>query len=182
MVNIIVAFPKLENGKNIKNILVRNGFQVGAVCSTGAQILQQADLLEDGIVICAARLKDMMYLQLRECLPPHFQMLVAVNPNTWGEGAPENVVCLAMPFKVHELVSTLEMMYGVVIRRKKKKKSRLTKRSEEETQTIQKAKEVLMVRNRMTEEEAHRYMQKCSMDNGTSLVETAQMILSMMQG
>ena len=28
--------------------------------------------------------------------------------------------------------------------------------------------------------EAHRYIQKCSMDSGTNMVETAQMILSMM--
>ena len=42
------------------------------------------------------------------------------------------------------------------------------------------AKELLMVRNHMTEEEAHRYLQKTSMDSGTNLVETAQMVLSMM--
>ena len=28
MTRIIVAFPKAENGKNIKNVLVRNGYQV----------------------------------------------------------------------------------------------------------------------------------------------------------
>ena len=37
-----------------------------------------------------------------------------------------------------------------------------------------------MVRNNMSEEEAHRYIQKRSMDNGTGLIETAQMILSLM--
>ena len=35
-------------------------------------------------------------------------------------------------------------------------------------------------RNQMTEEEAHRYLQKTSMDNGTSFTETAQMILGML--
>ena len=34
-------------------------------------------------------------------------------------------------------------------------------------------------RNSMTEEEAHRYIQKCSMDSGTNLVETAQMVISL---
>ena len=33
--------------------------------------------------------------------------------------------------------------------------------------------------NHMTEEEAHRYIQKCSMDSGTSLTETAEMVISM---
>ena len=37
-----------------------------------------------------------------------------------------------------------------------------------------------MERNNMTEEEAHRYIQKCSMDSGTNLVETAQMVLTLL--
>lgn len=32
----------------------------------------------------------------------------------------------------------------------------------------------------MSEEEAHRYLQKNSMDSGNSMVETAQMVLSIM--
>ena len=38
-----------------------------------------------------------------------------------------------------------------------------------------------MERNGFSEEEAHRYIQKRSMDNGTELVEVSQMILSLMQ-
>ena len=47
---------------------------------------------------------------------------------------------------------------------------------------IKEAKELLMARNHMTEEEAHRYLQRCSMDSGTNVVETAQMVLSLMGG
>ena len=42
------------------------------------------------------------------------------------------------------------------------------------------AKALLMERNKLTEEEDHQYMQKRSMDNGTGLTETAQMILSLL--
>ena len=52
-------------------------------------------------------------------------------------------------------------------------------RSEEEKETIQKAKILLMERNNLTEEEAHRYIQKTSMDSGTNMVETAQMLLAL---
>ena len=34
-----------------------------------------------------------------------------------------------------------------------------------------------MLRNHMTEAQAHRYIQKCSMDSGTDMTETAYMIL-----
>ena len=37
-----------------------------------------------------------------------------------------------------------------------------------------------MDRNNMTEEEAHRYLQKSSMDSGTNMLETAQMVLTIM--
>ena len=49
----------------------------------------------------------------------------------------------------------------------------------EEQNLIMRAKELLMERNNMTESEAHRYIQKCSMDSGTNLVETAQMVISL---
>ena len=45
---------------------------------------------------------------------------------------------------------------------------------------IAEAKALLMERNNMTEEEAHRYLQKNSMDSGTNIVETAEMVLSIM--
>ena len=54
-------------------------------------------------------------------------------------------------------------------------------RSKEDQQLINKAKLVLMERNGFSEEEAHRYIQKRSMDNGTGLVEVSQMILSLME-
>ena len=177
MINIIVAFPKMENAKNIKSILVKNGFRVNAVCTSGAQVLQHADMLEEGIIVCAGRLQDMMYIQLREYLSPHFQMLVVASAGLLEAEKSENVVSLTMPLKVHELVGTLEMMANSLMRRRRKK-GRPAGRSEEEKQMIQKAKEVLMARNNMTEEEAHRYMQKSSMDSATNLAETAQMILS----
>lgn len=58
MTNIIVVLPKLEDAKNIKNILVRNGFHVTGIGNSGAQALSQADDLNDGIVICSYRLPD----------------------------------------------------------------------------------------------------------------------------
>ena len=51
---------------------------------------------------------------------------------------------------------------------------------DQDREMIEQAKAVLMERNSFSEDEAHRYIQKRSMDNGTGLVETAQMILSLM--
>lgn len=50
-------------------------------------------------------------------------------------------------------------------------------RAEEEQRLIRQAKALLMDINRMTEAEAHRFLQKRSMDTGTRLAEAAQHII-----
>ena len=179
MVNLIVAFPKLEEAKNIKNILIRNGFQVIAVCTSGAQVLNYAEELGGGIVVCGYRLMDMIYEELLPDLPPDFEMLLVASPGRCRDTSWDNMVRLAMPIKVHDLVSTLEMMSQNQVRRRRKRRQQPKMRNQEEADLIARAKAVLMERNDMSEGDAHRYIQKCSMDSGTNLVETAQMVLSL---
>ena len=103
MTNIIVVLPKLEDAKGLKNILVRNGFQVTGVCTTGAQAISQADGLHDGIVICSYKMMDMVYDQLHECLPGGFEMLLLASQRLVNECYGNDIVCLSMPLKVNDL-------------------------------------------------------------------------------
>ena len=179
MANVIVAFSKPEDAKNIRNILAKNGFSVAAVCTSGAQAINSADELGSGIVVCGARFADMVYEELYDCLPPGDRMLLGASPGLWNGRAPEDVVCLGLPLKVHDLISTLEMMMESLVRRRRKQRLKPLERSREEQELIKQAKALLMDRNHMTEADAHRYLQKCSMDSGTNMVETAQMIMSL---
>ena len=43
MISVIVVFPKLEEAKSIKNLLVRNGIEVMAACTTAAQVINITD-------------------------------------------------------------------------------------------------------------------------------------------
>ena len=181
MTNIIVALPRLEDAKGIKNVLVRSGFQVTGCCSTGAQAISQADGLNDGILICSYKLADMMYNELHECLPQGFEMLLVASQSVIQECYGNDIVCLAMPLKVNDLISTVNMMADQILSRRRRQRLKARTRSAEEDALIQAAKELLMARNHMDEEEAHRYLQKCSMDSGTNLVETSQMVLSVMK-
>lgn len=181
MSNILVVFPKIEDAKSIKNLLVKNGFRVNAVCTTGAQVLSYADEYNDGIVICGYKLIDMMYSELHENLPKGFDMLLMGSQRVLAECRGTDIMGLAMPLKVYDLVNTVGMMEQTIARRKKKLKAKPKERDPKEEALIKKAKEILMNRNNMTEEEAHRYIQKCSMDSSTNMVETAQMIMAMMQ-
>ena len=173
MTRVVVGFSKPDDAKSIKGILMRSGFQVIGVCTTGSQILSTCEDLN------GCRFSDMMYEELRECLPASMEMLMIASPGRVTSPVPEGIVCLPMPLRVHDLISTLEMMASSQVRRRKKQRLQPRERSQEERFLIQKAKVLLMERNNMTETEAHRYLQKCSMDSGTNLAETAQMVMSL---
>lgn len=178
MFNVIVAFPKLEDAKSIKNILVQNGITVDAVLTSASSVIATVEELDYGIVICSYRFRDMYYIDLKECLPEGFTMLLLASATKMDEVAGNDVIALRMPFKTYELVNTIEMMMQAYQRRKKKEKPK--KRTMEEEKVLEHAKALLMERNNMTEIEAHRYIQKTSMDSGTNMIETAEMILSIM--
>ena len=171
--NIIVVFPKAEQAKAVRSILIKGGYTVDCVCATGAQALSAANGLDDGIIICTYRLPDMMYSELYEYLAPRFEMLLIGSKSQIDDRELEDIVGLSVPIKVNELLQTVEMMAYTYARKKKKRR---------QSPRVRTAKALLMERNHFSEEEAHRYLQKRSMENGTGLQETAQMILSMLGG
>lgn len=179
MTNIVVVFPRIEDAKNVKNLLVRNGYPVAAVCTTGAQALHYADGFVNGVMICAYKLPDMMYAEIKEYMPKGFEMILLASASRTSECA--DVVSVAMPFAVRDFLNTLEISIQTVLYKKRKMRQKPVERNEEEKQIINRAKTVLMQHEHMTEEEAHRYLQKCSMDSGTNLVEASHMLLAMMK-
>ena len=179
MFSVIVGFPKLEDANSIKNVLIRNGYNVSEACTLGSQVISLANDLDEGIIVCGYRFSDMHFSELYNYLPKGFEMLLVASPEKLEYCQDNNIVCLQMPIKTLDLLNTVQMMSYQYQRRKKKDKEKPKSRSEEEIALIKKAKMILVDRNNMTEEEAHRYLQKTSMDSGTNLVEMSEMVLKM---
>lgn len=179
MATLIVAFPKLEEAKSVKSLLSRKGYDVAPPCVTGAQVINQADSLSDGIIICGYKLADNMhYTELYEYKPKSFEMLLVASRQHWEECRDNGIVCAAIPIKVNDLVDNIEMILREQLRQRRKRRSTPRVRSEAEKEIIAGAKLILMQKNNMTEEEAFRYIQKCSMDSGNTMVEAAKMVQS----
>ncbi|HKL80581.1 MAG TPA: ANTAR domain-containing protein [Mobilitalea sp.] len=179
MFSIIVGFPKLQDAVNIRNVIARSGYNVTEACTLGSQVISLANDLDEGIIVCGYSFSDMHYSELNNYLPKGFEMLLVASPEKLEYCQDNNIVCLQMPIKTHDLTNTLQMMTYRYQKRKKKDRDKPKSRSEEDRLVIKKAKLVLMERNNMTEEEAHRYLQKNSMDSGTNLVEMSEMVLKM---
>ena len=176
MVNVIIVFPKIEEAKSIKNLLIRNGISVTKVCTTGAQAAQAADACDDGVIICGYKFLDMMYSDLENYIPKYFDMIVLSSKKNYEEVRDSGVVCLSMPIKSMDFVNTVSLTIENLLWERKKRKSRPKERTEEEKKVIKAAKLKLMHDFEYDEQGAHRYLQKKSMDNGINIVEMAYMI------
>lgn len=175
---IIVALPRPDDARKIRKILIDHGFSDVFAVSTGAAALREISRHGHGLLISACRLKDMYYLELQDCLPEDYELILIGSAASIRE-ADSGILSLTTPLKIYDLVNTVGMVLRQMGRRlKNEKKPR--KRTEAEENYIRNAKFLLMERNNLTEEEAHRYIQKCSMDNSTNMVETAQMILTLL--
>lgn len=172
MSRMLVAFAGEKTRQRMTEILESAGIHVAASCASGAEILRWCDRLESGVVLCGYKLWDMTAEQLFECLPDSFS-IVLLATQMQLEFCREGIVRLQAPAVRSEVVDSVQMLLA----QRRESLSSIPIRSQEDQLLIRKAKELLMARNRMTEQQAHRFLQKYSMDNGAKLVQTAEKIL-----
>lgn len=102
-------------------------------------------------------------------------MLVISSPGNLELCGDRNLIKLAVPSSRAEFFASLDLARESL---QAAPGSRLhIQRSAEEERLICRAKAVLMEVNLMSEAEAHRFLQKYSMDTGLRLAETARLIL-----
>ncbi len=177
MGSILIAMPKYVDSEHIKELLASRGrISDFEICRTASEVLQISNARDYGVVICTKDFKDMSAAELAEYLPEYFGMIILTKDPALDLYS-EKTMKLMMPFKPMELVSTVEMLNMQFARQIKKSSAIPGHRNILREKAISEAKAVLMDRNGMTEPEAYRYIQKCSMDTGRSMAESAQMIL-----
>lgn len=143
MENIVIAFLKMEDAIGIKNLLVRNGYPVTAVCTSGANVLSTIDDYNDGIVVCGYKLKDMLFSELRANMPGDFEMILLASAGKISDADCEGVVPVLMPLKAADFVNTVAMLSMNIARKKKKRKNIPKTRSDEDRREIDRAKRYL---------------------------------------
>ena len=176
MIDIIIAFPKLEDANNIRKLLIKNGYDSVVACTNATQVIDMANKLDGGVVLCGYKLTDMLYLELYRCLPNGFIMVLLASASKIRQNSERGVICVPMPLKTNVLIHTIEEVISIQ-RKLYKKNSKPKPRTKKQQKVIDEAKALLMETQNMSEEDAHRYIQKISMDSGNSMSETAEMIL-----
>ena len=180
MSSIIVLMSKIEEARKIGGLLNKHGYRPDLVCSLAADALSESCRLENGVIICGGRLHDMSFVELGDCIPRYFNLIILTR-NVMNEEYPDRAVKLELPLKMSELIGAIEREFSKYYRRPSDNKVIKQTRNPEDLKYINLAKDLLMKNKGMSEPEAHRYLQKTGMDTGTSLVETARMVILLEQ-
>ena len=195
MRSLIIANPDHDMAHKLRLVLQSRGLLVHGIALSGSQVLQQASLCEDGgLIICPFRFPDMSINEIMSLLPDTFDMLVLVTASQQGSVYGSGIYTLAQPFTGIDIAEAAAGLLenrqpaglaqpteGVTYRKNRLGVIVVEKpahgRSNDEQRIIASAKALLMNRKHMSEPEAHRFLQKRSMESGIRIVELAKRLL-----
>ncbi len=175
MDKIVIAFGNDNNRNRIAELLEMSGFNPKRLCKTGKDAIRAIRAIGGGIVICGYKLVDMTADDLAYDIDDIALTLVIAQPTLLELCENESLCKLPTPVKRTDLISSVNMLISM---EENKIAVSKPKRSDEERELIQQAKQILMDKCAMTEPEAHRFIQKKSMDSGFKLISTARLIIN----
>lgn len=174
MDRIVVAIDNENNRKRICDMLEASGISLRGSCRSGAEAIRWIKKMNGGIIICGYKLADMTATDLAVDLNGTAMLLVIATPPQLELCRNDSIFKLPAPVSKGDLISSVRMLLQL-----EEKHIRISspRRSDKDNAEVVRAKELLMSKNGMSEEEAHRFIQRRSMDTGSKAVETARTII-----
>jgi CheY-like chemotaxis protein len=171
MNRLIVAFEGEKQRALVREALETGGIVPRAVCATGAEVLRRVRELGRALVVCGHKFPDMSADQLAYDLGNAAIVLVIAKNIQLSFCEHEGIFKLPAPFSRSELVASVALLGQL-----EEKSAYLPHRTAEEEAQIRRAKDILM-RSGMAEAEAHRHLQRRSMQSGERMAVIARRIL-----
>lgn len=173
MRQVIVAFERQSNCGKIREILESTGEFTCLLCRSGAQVRRAVHKLRPAIVVCGFKLADESCEGLYRDLSQRCAMLMVAPQAQLDLCETKGIFQVPTPTSRSELLASVRMLAQLAAALR----SHAPVRSPKERELVEQAKQILMERNGMTEEQAHRFLQKQSMDSGARLADTARQVL-----
>ena len=183
MKSVIIAFsnPLLTNW--VTTVLQRGGYTIEYSCKTGGDVVRVADFCTSPVILCGFQFPDMTAEDLRVALDGRLAMVTVVLPHQRDLVERNDMMIVPYPLSPMDLFLAIEDAAKAAAREavstetRGTGKGRANDRPAEEKLLILKAKNIIMDRFQMTESQAHRFLQKSSMDRGLKLVDAAKFVI-----
>ena len=173
--SIIVVFEKEKDREAIASLLEKNGLPVRCACRSGQEAIRTAKHLDGAVVICGYKFPDMTAERMSHQLSGSGAAVLMIARGTLLDLVEDDSIFrIPAPFRPAELVGAVRMLVQLSGRGRR---ASAGMRSEEEKLLINEAKALFMEHTHCTEEEAHRYLQRQSMERSLKLTEVARLVI-----
>lgn len=169
MRQIVVAFERQSNCDRLREVLESTGEFSCLTCRSAAQVKRTVAKLRLDLVVCGFKLTDESCETLYFDLPQRCAMLMVAPQAQLELCAAPGIFKLPAPVGRGPLLASVRMLAQT--------SQAPARRNQEEKELVARAKALLMEQDGMTEAEAHRWLQKRSMDHGARLADTARQVL-----
>jgi len=183
MKNVIVAFSNPLFASWATSILRRGGYTIEYTCKTGGEVGRVVDFCNSMVIVGGFQFVDMTAEGLMDICEGRLAMVTVLLPHQRDLVERSDMLTIPYPVCASDLLQAVQLAektaarYALTDVARSGVSERPPERPAEEKLLILKAKTVLIEKYRMTESQAHRFLQKSSMDRGLKLVDAAQMVI-----
>lgn len=174
METVIVAFENTAVCQRLGDLLESTGTAKCLICHSGDQVRRILGKQQVYCVVCGPHLTDGPAEWLYEDLPPSCSLLLVGPRHVLDACSSRDVFKLTTPLRKEEAVSTIRLLLQFGHRMERVLRP---KRSGPDQDLVERAKKLLMEKKGVTEEEAHRSLQRWSMDTGSRMAQTARRVI-----
>lgn len=173
--SVIVVFESEKDREAIASLLEKNGLPVRCACRGGQEAIRAAKQQDGSVLVCGYKFPDMTAERMAHQLSGSgVTMLMVARGSLLDLVESDSIFRIPAPFRPAELVGAVRMLVQLAGQRRH---GAAKERSRDEKERIGQAKALLMEHAHYTEEEAHRYLQRQSMETSLKLTEVARLIL-----
>lgn len=176
MRRIVIASSSKKLIMTLEKMLSASGMEISAVCSSGSELMALRSEVEDAVIICGT-LRDVPSIYLSKVMPDSWDMILLLTSQQPFPYYVSNVTPINLPVARPELIETVLAVAGSMSGTFAAKTTAKGTRPKEETEIIEKAKRSLMEQRGLTEGDAHKLLQRYSMNSGIGMVEAAKRFL-----
>jgi len=174
MQSVLVAFSNPLMSRTVSSLLVHGGYAVESFCKSAEDVLQVSESCASRVVVNGFSFPDMDLEILHRRLNGRLAMVAVLFPHQMNMIKNREMTVISYPPPEAELLIAVERVEKYVSSRGQ---SHPQVRTAEEILLIHRAKEIIIETLGATEDQAHRFLQRFSMNNGLRLSDSAKMVI-----
>lgn len=171
MARIVIAGSSEQSRSQISRLLASSGYPIFRCCTNAGELRRALNEAEDGVLILAGQMPDCSPDELALDYGERVQILLIAKPAVLEACEAQDIFRLAMPTSSHAVLGSVEMLTQL-------HQMRMPKRGNKDRALVEKAKRLLMNRQKLSEAEAHRAMQQYAMNHGMKMTEYAIKVIA----